>query len=167
MKQFMKSSSNMILVGNYNCVKGLEFSEVLLVLDADEYHLKQFIPESIARCMSNLAILVRPKPKRNLKSGIVSELVDHWKESNYQEISKTGQSILTTLKLKFCSRHSSIENGNCKKTHCRKDTSKHTSYKTQKRSEWYRNLSAKIQHSFIPNLHLETKRYRKKQKPSK
>ena len=61
--EFLRNSGNMVLVSNYNCVTGLEFSEVLLILDGDECDLKQFIPEAMARCMNDLTILVRPKQK--------------------------------------------------------------------------------------------------------
>ena len=97
-REFIQSSNNIVLVNNYNYVKGLEFSEVLLILDANEYYLKQFIPEAMARCMNNLAILVRPKPRGNLKSDTVRDLVDHWEVSK-----KTGKPILEILSLKFCS----------------------------------------------------------------
>ena len=81
-REFLRSSSNMVLVNNYSCVKGLEFSEVLLILDADEYHLKQFIPEAMAKCMDNVSILVRPEPRGNHRSDTVRDLVHHWKQSN-------------------------------------------------------------------------------------
>ena len=154
-REFLRNSGNAILVNNYNCVKGLEFSDVLLILDEDEYHLKQFIPEAMARCMSNLAILVRPKPESNYKSDTVIDLVHHWEKSN-KKILKTGESILTILKLKFCSEHNSIKNENYEKTHCKTDKSKYTSYKIHKRCERYRDLSIKIQHS-NQNLHSEEK----------
>ena len=47
------------------------------ILDADEYHLKQFIPEAMTRTMNNLAIVVRSKHKVNPKSDTVADLVDH------------------------------------------------------------------------------------------
>ena len=70
-KRILRSSSNMVLVNNYSCVKGLEFSEVLLILDADEYHLKQFIPEAMAKCMDNVSILVRAEPRGNHRSDML------------------------------------------------------------------------------------------------
>ena len=151
--KFFRNAGNMVLLNNYSCVKGLEFSEVLLILDANEYYLKQFIPEAIARCMSKLVILVRPKPKGNHKSGTVTDLVHHWEKSSY----KTRKSILAILKLKFCSEHSSTKNENYRETHCQKDTSKYTSYKIHKRCKWFRDLSAKIQDSIDRNLHSEAK----------
>ena len=95
--EFLRSSDKMVLVTNYNCVKGLQFSEVLLKLDPDENHLKQLIPETMARCMSNLAILVRVKPKGCPKSETVAALVLHWEKYN----DNIRESILTVLKLNF------------------------------------------------------------------
>ena len=99
----------MILVNNYNCVKGLEFSEVLLILDADEYHLKQFIPEAMARCMNNLTILVRPKHKKNCESDTVTDLADHWEVFN-----ETGKPVMEILSLKVCSSHKNYKETRCK-----------------------------------------------------
>ena len=141
--EFLQSSSNTVLVNNYNCVKGLEFSEVLLVLDADEYHLKQFIPEAMARCMNNLTILVRPKPKGNVNSDTVKDLVDHWEQSN-----KTRKPVLEILSLKVCSVHTINKHENCNKTHCQVDKGKYTSYKIHKGCEKYRDLLKTIQNSY-------------------
>ena len=141
--EFLQTSSNMVLVNNYNCVKGLEFSEVLLLLDADEYHLKQFIPEAMARCMNNLTILVRPKPKGNVNSDTVKDLVDHWEQSN-----KTRKPVLEILSLKVCSVHTINKHENCNKTHCQVDKGKYTSYKIHKGCKKYRDLLKTIQNSY-------------------
>ena len=49
---------------------------VLPILDADEYHLKQLIPEAMTRSMNKLAIVVRSKHKGNPKSDTVADLVN-------------------------------------------------------------------------------------------
>ena len=158
--EFLRNSGSMVLINNYNCVKGLEFSEVLLTLDEDEYYLKHFIPEAIARCMNNLTILVRPKQKGNRKSDTVLDLVHHWQESNDKNIFESKEPILTILKLKFCSDHNSTKDQSSNKTHCQKDTSKIRSYKIHKRCEWYKDVSVKIQQfqKIDRNLHLEAKK---------
>ena len=150
--EFLQTSSNMVLVSNYNCVKGLEFSEVLLLLDADEYHLKQFIPEAMARCMNNLTILVRTKRKGNVKSDTVKDLVDHWEQSN-----ETGKPVLEMLSLKFWSVYPFKKYENCNKTHWQTDKGKYTSYKIHKGCEKYRDLLKTIQNSYL-NLNLEEKK---------
>ena len=40
-KYLANTNDNMVLVSSYATVKGLEFSEVLLILEKDEYHQKQ------------------------------------------------------------------------------------------------------------------------------
>ena len=145
----------MILVNNYNCVKGLEFSEVLLILDADEYYLKQFIPEAMARCMNNLTILVRPKLKGNPESDTVTDLADHW-----QGFNKTGKPVMEILSLKVCSSHIFKKHENYREAYCKTEKSKYTSYKIHKRCERYKDLSKKIQLSYR-NLHLEEKKISK------
>ena len=150
--KFIKNSGNTVLVSNYNYVKGLEFSEVLLILDADEYHLKQFIPEAMARCMNNLAILVRPKPRRNLKSDTVTDLVDHWEVSNEAE-----KAVLKILSLKVCSSYTFKKHEHCKETHCKTDKGKYTTYKIHKGCKRYKDLSKIIQNSY-PNLNLREKK---------
>ena len=155
-RQFLRNPSNAVLVNNYNTVKGLEFSDVLLILDENEYHLKQFIPEAMARCMSNLTILIRPKAKDQSKSDTVADLVHHWEKSN-SAILETGKSFLKILKIDFCFLHNFPKNENCMKTHCLNDRSEYTSYEIHKTSRWFRHLSVQIQSSVVPNLHLEAK----------
>ena len=140
----------MVLVSNYKCVIGLEFSKVLLILDADEYHLKQFIPEAMARCMNNLTILVRPKHKKNRESDTVTDLADHW-----EVFHETGKPVMEILSLKVCSSHK-----NYKETHCKTEKRKYTSYKIHKRCERYKDLSKKIQLSY-QNLHSEEENIKK------
>ena len=155
--QFLQSSSNIVLVNNYNCVKGLEFSEVLLILDADEYHLKQFIPEAMARCLNNLAIFVRPKTKENLKSDTVKDLVDHWEVSNEME-----KPVLEIISLEVCSGYAFKKHENYKENHCKTEKSKYSSYKIHKKCERYKELS-KIVKSSYRNLHLDDKKISKEE----
>ena len=152
--EFLRNSGNMVLVSNYNCVTGLEFSEVLLILDEDEYHLKQFIPEAMARCMDDLTILVRPKQKGNFKSDTVIDLANHW-----QVFNEMGP-VIEILSLKFCYSYTLKKHENYMETYCKTEKSKHTSYKIHKRCERYRDLSKAIQLSNT-NLHLEEEKISK------
>ena len=153
--EFLRNSGNMILISNYNYLKGLEFSDVLLILDADEYHLKQFIPEAMARCMNNLTILVTPKHKGNPEFETVTDLADHW-----QGFNETGKPVMEILSLKFCSSNTFKKHENYKETYCKTEKSRYTSYKIHKRCERYKDLSKKIQHSYR-NLYLEEKKISK------
>ena len=149
--EFLKCSGNMVLVSNYNCVTGLEFSEVLLILDGDEYHLKQFIPEAMTRCMNNLTILIRSKHKGNYKSDTVLDLVDYWQGHN-----ETGKPVLEILSLKVCSGYIFKKHENWKETFCKSDKSKYSSCKVHITCQKYKDLLRKIQDSYA-NLHLEEK----------
>ena len=102
--------------------------------------------------MNNLAILVRPKPRGNLKSDTVKYLVDHWEKSN-----KTGKLILEILSLKFCSGNAFKKHENDKKTHCQTAKSNYTSYKIHKGCEKYRHLLKTIKKLYL-SLNLEEKK---------
>ena len=90
----------MVLVTNYNCVRGTDFSNVILLLDANEYHVKQFIPEAIARCQSNLSIVVKPAEKRIIRGDDVMELMKYWENVNSEQ--EQGKFIIEIMKLEFC-----------------------------------------------------------------
>ena len=61
---------------NLKFLTGFEFSKVLLILGSDELHLRHLIPEAIARCMSNFAVLIRPPVHGIHKSNTVVDLAD-------------------------------------------------------------------------------------------
>ena len=151
---------NMVLVSSYNTVKGLEFSEVLLILEKDEYYLKQYIPEAIARCRSNLSILIRPPWKKNSPSNAVKELVDDWKEIDNAKIMKKENPILELLTLGFCS------DSNCKKinknvtkwTYCPNSTEKAALYSVHAHTKWYNIVSEEIKNKIVPTLQLDDKK---------
>ena len=121
-------------------------------MDADEYHLKQFIPEAMTRSMNKLAIVVRSKHKGNPKSDTVADLVNHWQRSN-----ETGKPTLELLSLKICYSCTFKKHENCKKTYCKSDKSKCASYKVHKWCEKYWDLAREIQHLY-PNLLQEEKK---------
>ena len=95
-----KQKGELVLVADYRCVKGLEFSNVLLLINENEYYLKHFIPEAMTRCMSNLSILIVPRNKKIFQSETVSALVDKWEEVNNMS---NKNPILEIVELKFCS----------------------------------------------------------------
>ena len=96
---FKNQSDSLILVKNYNFVKGMEFANVLLILDRNEYHLKQFIPEAMARCQGNLSILIKSSYHSNHEQDTVEDLVNYWTAVNSEEETTP---ILTSLNMLFC-----------------------------------------------------------------
>ena len=93
-----KNSKRVVLITNYNCVRGIEFSDVILRLDANEYHLKQFIPEAMTRCQSNLPIVIIPAENVINQGDVVIDIVEHWKNINLAEEGK----VIQIFKLDFC-----------------------------------------------------------------
>ena len=147
---------NMVFVNSYDIVKGLEFSEVLLILERDEHHRKQYIPEAITRCRSHLSVLVRPPWKENNQRSTVKDLVKHWKEINDIKINKEGNCILKLLTLRFCSDES------CKKVKTKSSSCPDPAssseippfYGVHKHTKWYKDLVQEIK-KIVPILKLE------------
>ena len=145
MKKFSTDTSgNLVLVKNMNFVKGLEFSNVLLALDSNEHHLRQFIPEAITRCSNNLSILIRPSPERYLTSKTVADVVDEWERNNL------NNSILTVLKIGFCLNLSCNKIKNHRKTYCVDETSGY--FGIHKNYAFYRDLLKKIQSTYVQDI---------------
>ena len=151
------ASDNMVLVNSYDIVKGLEFSEVLLILEKDEYHLKQYIPEAITRCRSDLSVLVRPPWKKNYQSNTVENLVDYWKKINNIKIKKEKESILKLLTLGFCSDESCIilneKSSSCTDPAVSREIP--SFYGVHKHTKWYKDLLKEINKKIIPILKLD------------
>ena len=99
LQTFLKErSDNLILVKNYNKVKGLEFPQVLMILDSNEYHLKQYIPETMARSQSTLSILIKSFDSIGYNKDTVADLLKYW-----DEVNKKGENTILNLSyLQFC-----------------------------------------------------------------
>ena len=99
-KEFLEERcNNIVLVKNYTFLKGLEFPNVVLMLDANEYYLKQFIPEAMTRCQSYLCILIK-RPEKNLGNDTVADLLNFWHTVNAEE----KKPIINIIKIDFCSK---------------------------------------------------------------
>ena len=57
-QDFMSKKNNYILVTNFRHVRGMEFENVIVVVNSEEYFLKHYLPEAIARCKSNLSLIL-------------------------------------------------------------------------------------------------------------
>ena len=74
-REFLASQrNNLVLIKNYEHVKGFEFSKVLLLLDENASY--DFIPEAILRCKTKLFMLISPSYKEKHQSGKVVDLVN-------------------------------------------------------------------------------------------
>ena len=130
-----------VLVTDFRSVKGLEFSDVLLLLNENEYHCRHFIPEAITRCMSKLSILLVPCHKEFNQSGTILAIADEWEQINSH---RPKNPILKVVKLEFClDRYCQ----NDRDIYCKSESRKflHTSNK------FYGNLQEEIQNKFVRN----------------
>ena len=153
-----RSEKKIVLVSSYNTVKGLEFSEILLILERDEYHLKQYIPEAITRCTSDLLVLIRPSwnQKNSNRSNTVKNLVDHWKDRNKASSDKK-KCILKLLNLGFCPKKQCKkldENGiSCSNPEGSTDIP--FFHGVHQHTEWYKRLLKEVDEKIVPILQLD------------
>lgn len=135
-----------VLVTNYNCVRATEFSNVILLLDANEYHVKQFIPETIARCQSNFSIAVKPAEKRIIRGDDVMELMKYWENVNSEQ--EQGKFIIEIMKLEFCNCTSVVMCAKKKVVESRiVDASNFC--KIHKNTKIYKEISSQIKHKRV------------------
>lgn len=78
-QEYMKRKGNITLTVNFQFVRGMEFENVIIVADPDEYFLKHYFPEALARCTKNLALIMLEDKNRKKKEETVKgfiELID-------------------------------------------------------------------------------------------
>ena len=138
---------NLILVKSLDFLTGLEFSDVLLILESNEHHLRQFIPEAIARCTSNLTILIIPSLSH--QPDTVADLVDEWERHQ-------DESIISILTIRFCCKDSCNIKTNHSKPYCVNKTD--ASYGVHKNSKWYRNFLKEIKRTGVQDLQPDYKK---------
>ena len=128
----------------------------MLILEKDEYYLKQYIPEAITRCTSILSVLVRPpwKKKKNSLSSTVAHLVHHWKEINKENISKEKKPILKLLTLGFCPDNS-CKKRNEKSSSCPDIAENFSIYRVHTHTKWFKASSKEIERKIVPVVQLE------------
>ena len=139
------ASKNLVLVKHFNFLRGLEFSDVLLILDSNEHHQRQFIPEAIARCRSNLSILIRPVHTTG-QSDSVADLVDEWVTNNQDE------SIIDILEIGFCRKSLCNKKKYHQKVYCLDE--KDSSYKVHQNNQDYLNF-LKISRAYVQEIQLD------------
>ena len=143
--------TRMVFVTNFRSVNGMEFDNVLILLNRSEYYLKHFLPQMISRCNCNLNFILLPKENESVKrlssltklsnfllrSKLVEEkftvgnMIEDWKEKSLVESCEWDYRIIE-----------------CQKQTCKEDRKCYCiSFKTDDlvtvHSEYYRNhLSA-------------------------
>ena len=142
---------------NYNCVRGIEFSDIILVLDANEYHLKQFIPEAIARCQCNVSIIIKPAENGQDREDSVMDLMQYWENVNREEDEKK---LIRILKLQFCNSTSTTmcsSKAGYKNQYCQKVKEENDAafYKIHKNCESYQQMSDELKDKIVFNKSLD------------
>ena len=135
-----KHDDNLILVKNYNSVKGLEFPHVFMILDANEYHLKQYIPETMARSQNSLSILIKSLDSKNYIKDTVADLIKYWEKVNAEE----ENPILSLSYLKFCSKTRCSKNSDITMSYCLENSGSVSTYNFHKNCKLYKDLHEEI-----------------------
>ena len=152
------NNEGVVLVKNYNRVRGIEFSDVILILDSNEYHLKQFIPEAMARCQCNLSIIIKPTENGKDKEDTVMDLMEYWENVNQEEDEKK---FIRIIKLQFCKCTSTTvcsSKAGSKNQYCRKVREENAAafYKIHKNCQSYHEMSDEIKDKIVLNKSLDT-----------
>ena len=149
--KFLKDDNkSLVLVKKLKFLRGLEFPKVLLILDSDEHHQRHLIPEAIARCTSNLTVLIRPPVHGIHKHNTVADLADEWEKN-------LDSNILRIIKIGFCFEPSCNERRVQRETYCKCKIMFGMSYGVHKNCKSYKNFLREIRRKKIGNVQPEYK----------
>ena len=94
-----KNSSKSILVCNFRLFRGLEHSNVTIIIDHDVYSVQHYLVEAVARCTNKLNVIILER------SDAVSKITTLWKDG------LNGQKLIEQCKVqKSVSRNDSSRN---------------------------------------------------------
>ena len=74
-QDFLSKKNNCCLVTNFRHVRGMEFENVIVMVDPEEYFLKHYLPEAIARCTNNLSLIMLQDKNMRKKEETVKDAV--------------------------------------------------------------------------------------------
>ena len=74
-QDFLSKKNNCCLVTNFCHVRGMEFENVIVMVDPEEYFLKHYLPEAIARCTNNLSLIMLQDKNTRKKEETVKDAV--------------------------------------------------------------------------------------------
>ena len=75
-QDFLSKKNNCSLVTNFRHVRGMEFENVIVMADPQEYFLKHYLPEAIARCTNNLSLIMLQDKNVAKKEETVKDAVE-------------------------------------------------------------------------------------------
>ena len=87
-EKFISSRDHPTLITNFQYVRGMEFENVIVVVDPDEYYLKHYIPEAITRCTTNLYLMLLEDKKKKKKEETVKGIVEQLEQYDPPVIEK-------------------------------------------------------------------------------
>lgn len=70
-----------IFISNFHYVRGMEFDNVIALVDPDEYYLKHDIVECILRCRQNLSIVMIKDKRLRPPEDTVQGMLDTWEKA--------------------------------------------------------------------------------------
>ena len=100
-QEFLRDKNTCTLVTNFQYIRGMEFENVIIVLDPEEYFLKQYLPEAVTRCTNNLALIMLEDKKMRPKDETVTGFVELLEQQDPPVVEKW-----ITEKCKKCKRRS-------------------------------------------------------------
>ena len=74
-QDFLSKKNKFPLVTNFRHVRGMEFENVIVMVDPEEYFLKHYLPEAIARCTNNLSLIMLQDKNMRKKEETVKDAV--------------------------------------------------------------------------------------------
>ena len=110
-KEFKENNDTKTLVTNFRYVRGMQFQNVIIVLDPKEYFLKQYLPEAITRCTSNLALVMLEGKTLTKKEETVEEFVEYLEQKKPSVVEKwvTEKCEVCGRRGLFCCLHENIK----------------------------------------------------------
>ena len=100
---FMSSKDHPALITNFQYIRGMEFENVIVAVDPDEYYLKQYFPEAITRCTANLCLMLLEDKKKKRKEETVKGIVERLEQCDPVVVEK-----LIIERCKECDKYSSF-----------------------------------------------------------
>ena len=79
-QDFLTKKNKFPLVTNFRHVRGMEFENVIVMVDPEEYFLKHYLPEAIARCTNNLSLIMLQDKNVGNKEETVKDAVESLKQ---------------------------------------------------------------------------------------
>ena len=102
-KTFMCGKDNLILITNFQYVRGMEFENVIVALDPGDFSLRHYIPEAITRCTTNLCLMLLDYSKKKKEMRTVVDIVKQLEHHSPPIIEK-----LIIEKCKTCGKNSNF-----------------------------------------------------------